>query len=103
MNNFEMLILDYANFSNNQIKNTFLAVKLNKTTKEIKFLQSSEPWKYDEYLKQYKRELDFIKPIEYPPLPIKWYENFVRSGGLTMKNGETLPSLEELNNQNNVF
>lgn len=103
MSNFEMLILDYANFSDNQITITFLAVKLNKTTREIKFLKQSEPWEFDRYLKQYQKELDFIKPIKYPPLPIDWYEEFVRSGGLTMKNGDTLPSLNTLNNQNNVF
>lgn len=103
MSNFEMLILDYANFSDSQIPVTYLALKLNKTTREIKFLQKSEPWEFDRYLRQYQKELNFIKPIEYPPLPINWYEDFVRSGGLMMKNGETLPSLITLNNQNNVF
>ena len=103
MNDFEMLILDYANFSGSQIAVSFLAIKLSKTTREIKFLQKSEPWEFHRYLKQYQKELDFIKPIKYPSLPINWYEEFVRSGGLTMINGEALPSLSELNNQNNVF
>lgn len=103
MSNFNTLILDYANFSTSSIPISFLAIKLNKTTREIKFLKNSEPWKYQEYLNQYQKQINFIKPIEYPPLPYQWYQKFLQSGGLTMLNGDSLPTLKTLNNQNNVF
>ena len=61
MNDFEMLILDYANFSGSQIAVSFLAIKLSKTTREIKFLQKSEPWEFHRYLKQYQKEFAQVR------------------------------------------
>ena len=98
-----MLILDYANFSTSSIPVTLLAIKLNKTTREIKYLRRTEPWRFQDYLKQYQKELDSIEQIEYPQLPNGWYQRFIQSGGLIMINGQSLPSLNELKNSNDVF
>ena len=103
MSNQNMLIIDYANFSTSPIPVTLLAIKLNKTTKEIKYLRKTEPWKFQDYLKQYQKELNSIESIEYPPLPNGWYQRFTQSGGLNMINGQSLPSLDELKNFNDVF
>ena len=103
MSHFEILVIDYANFSNSSISIALLAIKLNKTTREIKYLRKTEPWIFQDYLKQYQKELDSIKSIEYPPVPQGWFQRFLQSGGLTMINGQSLPSLDELRNSNNVF
>ena len=103
MSSFDMLILDYANFSNNSVDITMIAIKLSKTTREIKYLRKTDPWKYEKYLNQYQKESNSIKSIEYPPLPSNWFQHFTHSGGLTMINGECLPTLENLKNAQDVF
>ena len=103
MNKYDILILDYANFSSSTIPIALLAIKLNKSTREIKYLRRTEPWKFENYLNQFKKEIDSIKSIEYPPLPQGWYKKFCENGGLKMTNGQSLPTLEELYKPNNIF
>ena len=103
MNKYDILILDYANFSSSTIPVTLLAIKLNKTTREIKYLRRTEPWKFENYLNQFQKEIHSIKPIEYPPLPQGWYKHFCDNGGLKMTNGQSLPTLKELYKPNHIF
>ena len=103
MNNLEMLVLDYANFSGSSIPVTLLAIKLNKTTREIKYLKRCEPWEYERHLKEHQMELNSFKSLEYHPIPPGWFQRFLQSGGLIMSNGESLPSFESLKNSNDVY